>query len=343
MVTKSSIPAKMKKAGTGKSVVKSPKTAQSTAKPAKAVLARSSSKTAKISTNAKVKPTAKAKPVKKSAAAKAAPKPKVVAKKAVKAAPKPKVGAKKVAKVAPKPKVVAKKAVKAVPKSKVVAEKVTKAVSKPKVAAKKAVAKVSTPAKAKPKTVPKSVVKSVKANKPTGVAAKSVKPKANTSVKQHKPVTPKKAAVIHHAPTMQASTTGLVEFKPYEVKKNEAYMNEKQKQHFREILQQMKRQLMADVDQTMEMMRDEEKNFSDVADIATHEEVSNLILRTRNREGKLLRKIEESLELIDNGDFGYCEACGVEIGIRRLEARPTATLCIDCKTLDEIREKQRGN
>jgi DnaK suppressor protein len=158
-----------------------------------------------------------------------------------------------------------------------------------------------------------------------------------------KHATPQKTHPLTTKAPAMLSTTGLVEFKPYELTSKETYMNDKQKLHFRHILEQMKLQLMSDVDQTMEMMRDEEKNFSDVADIATHEEVSSLILRTRNREGKLLRKIEESLELIDKDEFGYCGTCGVEIGIRRLEARPTATLCIDCKTLDEIREKQRGN
>ncbi|MEN8261528.1 MAG: RNA polymerase-binding protein DksA, partial [Pseudomonadota bacterium] len=89
-------------------------------------------------------------------------------------------------------------------------------------------------------------------------------------------------------------------------------------------------------------MQDDAANFPDPTARATQEYEFSLELRTRDRERKLIKKIEESLSEIESGDYGYCEACGVEIGIRRLEARPTATLCIDCKTLDEIREKQMG-
>jgi DnaK suppressor protein len=89
-------------------------------------------------------------------------------------------------------------------------------------------------------------------------------------------------------------------------------------------------------------MQDEAANFPDPTDRASQESEFSLELRTRDRERKLIKKIDETLTLIDNHDYGYCESCGVEIGIRRLEARPTATLCIDCKTLDEIREKQMG-
>jgi DnaK suppressor protein len=89
-------------------------------------------------------------------------------------------------------------------------------------------------------------------------------------------------------------------------------------------------------------MQDDAANFPDPNDRATQESEFSLELRTRDRERKLIKKIEESIKNIEAGDYGYCETCGVEIGIRRLEARPTATLCIDCKTLDEIREKQMG-
>jgi DnaK suppressor protein len=98
---------------------------------------------------------------------------------------------------------------------------------------------------------------------------------------------------------------------------------------------------MQEVDRTMSHMQDEAANFPDPNDRATQEEEFTLELRTRDRERKLIKKIEESLVDLDKGDYGYCESCGTEIGIRRLEARPTATLCIDCKTLDEIREKNR--
>ncbi|WP_150048766.1 MULTISPECIES: RNA polymerase-binding protein DksA [Methylomonas] len=130
--------------------------------------------------------------------------------------------------------------------------------------------------------------------------------------------------------------------KPYEEKEGEEYMNEAQLQHFANILNKWKAELMEEVDRTVHHMQDDAANFPDPNDRATQESEFSLELRTRDRERKLIKKIEESLKNIESGDYGYCETCGVEIGIRRLEARPTATLCIDCKTLDEIREKQMG-
>lgn len=131
-------------------------------------------------------------------------------------------------------------------------------------------------------------------------------------------------------------------FEPYTVAEDEEYMNADQEEHFRGLLLEWKRQLMEEVDRTVHHMQDEATNFPDPNDRATQESEFSLELRTRDRERKLIRKIDEALERIDDHDYGYCEACGVEIGVRRLEARPTATLCIDCKTLDEIRERQRG-
>ena len=130
------------------------------------------------------------------------------------------------------------------------------------------------------------------------------------------------------------------EFKPYKVKKGEEYMSEGQLAHFAEILNAWKQELMDEVDRTVGHMKDEAANFPDPADRATQEEEFSLELRTRDRERKLIKKIDESLEMISNGEYGYCETCGVEIGLKRLEARPTATQCIDCKSLDEIKEKQ---
>lgn len=129
-------------------------------------------------------------------------------------------------------------------------------------------------------------------------------------------------------------------FEPYKLKKGEEYMSEGQIEHFRQILLAWKRELMEEVDRTVDHMKEEAANFADPADRASQEEEFALELRTRDRERKLIKKIDESLALLDSGDYGYCEQCGVEIGIRRLEARPTATLCIDCKTLQEIKEKQ---
>lgn len=119
------------------------------------------------------------------------------------------------------------------------------------------------------------------------------------------------------------------------------YMNEAQLAFFRARLQQMEKEILVNAGETTEHLR-ETVIVPDPADRATIEEEHALELRTRDRERKLLKKIGESLDALDEGEYGYCESCGVEIGIRRLEARPTATLCIDCKTLDEIREKQRG-
>ncbi|HEB78006.1 MAG TPA: RNA polymerase-binding protein DksA [Methylothermaceae bacterium] len=131
-------------------------------------------------------------------------------------------------------------------------------------------------------------------------------------------------------------------FKPYQPKEGEEYMNPAQLEHFKKILLGWKNQLMEEVDRTLHHMQDDAANFPDPTDRATQESEFSLELRTRDRERKLIKKIDEALERIETGDYGYCETCGVEIGIRRLEARPTATQCIDCKTLDELREKQIG-
>lgn len=127
---------------------------------------------------------------------------------------------------------------------------------------------------------------------------------------------------------------------PYQAKKKEEYMSDGQKDHFRAILAAWKKELMEEVDRTMSHMKDEAANFPDPADRATQEEEFALELRTRDRERKLIKKIDSTVEKIKQDEYGWCEQCGVEIGIRRLEARPTADLCIDCKTLDEIKEKQ---
>lgn len=127
---------------------------------------------------------------------------------------------------------------------------------------------------------------------------------------------------------------------PYKPKKGEEYMNPNQLDHFRQIMNDIKAGLGADIDRTVHTMQDEATVFADPNDRATQESDMSLELRNRDRERKLIKKIDEMLAKIDAGDYGYCENCGIEIGLSRLEARPTATLCIDCKTLDEIREKQ---
>ena len=117
-------------------------------------------------------------------------------------------------------------------------------------------------------------------------------------------------------------------------------MNKKQLAHFRNILETLKIELGQDIDRTVHTMQDEATVFADPNDRASQESDMALELRNRDRERKLIKKIEETIAKIESQDYGYCESCGVEIGLKRLEARPTATLCIDCKTLDELREKQ---
>lgn len=127
---------------------------------------------------------------------------------------------------------------------------------------------------------------------------------------------------------------------PYQEQPGEEYMNEKQIAHFRKILETWRDQLRSEVDRTLNHMQDEAANFPDPVDRASQEEEFSLELRNRDRERRLIKKIEKTLQKLEDGDFGYCEHCGIEIGIRRLEARPTADLCIDCKTLAELKEKQ---
>lgn len=129
-------------------------------------------------------------------------------------------------------------------------------------------------------------------------------------------------------------------FAPYVPKKGEEYMSKGQLAHFRNILDSVKQELGEDIDRTVHTMQDEATVFADPNDRASQETDIAIELRNRDRERKLIKKIDETLALIDSGDYGFCDKCGIEIGIQRLEARPTATLCIDCKTLEEIKEKQ---
>lgn len=137
-----------------------------------------------------------------------------------------------------------------------------------------------------------------------------------------------------------AADSPFKNFTPYKPKRNEAYMSAGQLEHFRDILKKWRVELMEEVDRTVHHMQDEAGNFPDPADRATQEEEFSIELRTRDRERKLIKKIDQTIDRIDQEDYGYCDTCGVEIGLRRLEARPTATQCVDCKTLDEIKERQ---
>ncbi len=140
----------------------------------------------------------------------------------------------------------------------------------------------------------------------------------------------------------EQSISPVANIKPYAAKKGEKYMNKKQQEHFRAVLNAWKSELEEEIARTVQLMRDVPENPPDPNDRASQETDMSLELRSRDRERKLIKKIDEAMERIGTGDYGYCEVCGVEIGVERLEARPTAELCIDCKTLDEIREKQLG-
>ena len=153
-----------------------------------------------------------------------------------------------------------------------------------------------------------------------------------SSIKNPKSKTKKK--------TSKSSVNVLHGVSPYVISKGEEYMNEKQQEHFKLILKAWRLELMEEVDRTVSHMKDEAANFPDPSDRATQEEEFSLELRTRDRERKLIKKIDKTLIRIEEDDYGFCDQCGIDIGVRRLEARPTAELCVDCKTLDEIREKQ---
>ena len=144
------------------------------------------------------------------------------------------------------------------------------------------------------------------------------------------------------ATTSNQSRERFTNFTPYEMKKGEDYMSAGMLEHFKGLLLRWKQELMEEVDRTMHHMQEDAANYADPSDRATQEEEFSLELRTRDRERKLIKKIDKTLEAIESDDYGFCETCGVEIGLRRLEARPTATQCVDCKTLDELREKQTG-
>jgi len=149
-----------------------------------------------------------------------------------------------------------------------------------------------------------------------------------------------KASTATENATVSSQT--FMGFEPYQPQDGEEYMSAGQISHFRKIIAAWKKELMEEVDRTMHHMQDEAANFPDPNDRATQESEFTMELRARDRERKLIKKIDEAFIAMDSGDYGFCEECGIEIGIRRLEARPTATLCIDCKTLREIKERHVG-
>ncbi|HHI76341.1 MAG TPA: RNA polymerase-binding protein DksA [Gammaproteobacteria bacterium] len=131
-------------------------------------------------------------------------------------------------------------------------------------------------------------------------------------------------------------------FQPYEPAPDEPYMSPEQEAHFRAMLTHWRRTLMEEVDRTVDHMKSEATQHADPNDRATQESDIGLELRTRDRERKLIAKIDGALRQLDEHEYGYCKECGVEIGLRRLEARPTADLCIDCKTAQEQQERTFG-
>ncbi len=225
-----------------------------------------------------------------------------------------------------------------------------------KVTAKKTTSKKATAKKATGKKVAVGVKNSPKATSKAvaGKSAKKVAKKAPVSkvaaankVAAKKPAVKKSATETTAADTVNSTAQKITLGEPptpvvvpYERKKNSHYMDPEQLTHFSEKLAEWKQQLLVEVDRTVGHMKDDATNFPDPNDRATQEEEFSLELRTRDRERKLIKKINEAQKRIEENEYGYCETCGVEIGVGRLEARPTAELCIDCKTLEEIRERQ---
>jgi DnaK suppressor protein len=195
---------------------------------------------------------------------------------------------------------------------------------------------------AKKPVAKKPVAKKPVAKKPVAKKPVAKKPVAKKPVAK-KPVAKKPVAKKDNISNIkyQGDAQFLASIKPYVIKKKEKYMNAKQKEHFLSILHSWQGQLQLEQDRTADKLQKNATNFPDEADRATHEEEFTLELRTRERERKLLSKINESVDDLKIDDYGYCASCGIEIGIRRLEARPTATRCIDCKTIEEIHERQK--
>ena len=191
-------------------------------------------------------------------------------------------------------------------------------------------------AKKKPNSKPKKVQAKTKAP----VKAKAKKPSIKKATVK-KTTIKKKAAKKQIVSNPSDFESFAKTFTPYNPNKTENYMNKSQKRHFISILSSWKLALETEQEKTEQLIQKDQSNFPDSLDRAAKEEEFMLELRKRERERKLISKIEMSLKDIDDDFYGFCETCGIEIGIKRLEARPTATQCIDCKTVDEIKEKQQ--
>ena len=213
------------------------------------------------------------------------------------------------------------------------AEKVVKAT------ATKTAKTAKTPAVAKKETAKKSATTTTKTTKTAAKTA--IKKATKTETKSETKNEPKnKTNNINNINS--SNLVPSTNIQRYVLQANEEYMNENQKNHFRQILNAQKRSLSSDIQNTMSSMQDTQTIYADPNDRASQETDMAIELRNRDRERKLIKKIDETLAAINRDDYGYCEECGEEIGISRLEARPTARLCIECKHLAELRERQMG-
>jgi DnaK suppressor protein len=231
---------------------------------------------------------------------------------------------------------------KKVAKKKVAKKKVSKKKTAKKAASKKKVAKKAAKKVSKKKPA-KKVSKKKPAAKKKPTAKKKVVSKKRPPMKKKVPTS---KAAARKVPARRVKPRGdmlsgpIHGIAPYKPKRGEEYMSDEQLEHFRNILGAWKRELMHEVDRTVHHMQDEAANFPDPNDRATQESEFGLELRTRDRERKLLRKIDSALIRIDEGSYGFCDETGEEIGLKRLEARPVATLCLEAQERRELAERQ---
>ena len=202
-----------------------------------------------------------------------------------------------------------------------------------------------TKADTKKSTAKKTAAKNTSAKK--APAKKAPAKKAPAKKAQVKKAQVKKASVkktaIKKAPAKKTiAKKRTTPISSYKGRKGEKYMSAAMKKHFNAVLIEWREHLREEMQKTFNHLKNKGESYADPIDRASQEEEFAFELRTRDRERKLINKIAGSLEQIKHDDYGYCYACGIEIGVKRLEARPTATHCIDCKTLDEIKEKQLG-
>ena len=190
--------------------------------------------------------------------------------------------------------------------------------------------------KTKKKILKKASAKKVSTKKVSTKKVSTKKVSTKKTAKASKPVAKKKISPKAKA-TLANNKSKIA---PYKLRKNEKYMSARMKKHFIAVLLLWKEHLKEEMQKTFDHLKTKGETYADPVDRASQEEEFAFELRTRDRERKLINKIAISIELIKQDEYGWCESCGDEIGIKRLEARPTATHCIDCKTLDEIKEKQ---